>query len=184
MYCHGAVRVAGAVADARFHLREHRRGQHLPRSIRNTAFTDRRRPMVATDQAPVFAARRTKWSGPWSGRSANRLRWWNCTTGRTVRPAADGLPVDLYKRMATCEEIRQHGRPEIIDEVAPLVLLAVPLPTPATESQLVAVTTFVTESVTEAAQIAAAAASLASTRDRRFAGRRPSSAGIRTRSRS
>ena len=54
----------------------------------------------------------------------------DCTTGQTVRPAVDGLPVDLYKRLASCEQIASRGRPEILDEVSPLVLLAVPLPSP------------------------------------------------------
>jgi HD-GYP domain-containing protein (c-di-GMP phosphodiesterase class II) len=81
----------------------------------------------------------------------------DCTSARTVRSSADGLPVELYKRVASCEEVAQRGRPEIVDEVSPLVLLAVPLPTPATDSPLVAVSTFVTEAVTEESQIAAAA---------------------------
>jgi hypothetical protein len=80
-----------------------------------------------------------------------------CTAGRVVRPAQDGLSIDLHTRISTCEEIAQRGRPELIDEVSPLLVLAVPLPTAPTESPLVAVSTFLTVAVTEESQIAAAA---------------------------
>src|SRR5687767_1264263 len=49
----------------------------------------------------------------------------DCTTGARVRPATEGLPVDLYKRLAACEEIAQRGRAEILDEVSPLIMVAV-----------------------------------------------------------
>ena len=81
----------------------------------------------------------------------------DCTTGARIRPAADGLPIDLYKRLAACEEIAQRGRAEILDEVSPLLMVAVPLPASTTDSLMVAVSTFVTESVTDESQIAAAA---------------------------
>ena len=82
----------------------------------------------------------------------------DCTTGQTVRPAVDGLPVDLYKRLASCEQIASRGRPEILDEVSPVVLFAVPLACPVTECTLVAVSAFVTERVKNKDEIAAAAA--------------------------
>ena len=81
----------------------------------------------------------------------------DCATGARARPAADGLPIDLYKRLAACEEVAQRGRPEVVDEVSPLMLVAVPLPASTTDSLMVAVSTFVTEPVTEESQIAAAA---------------------------
>jgi HD-GYP domain-containing protein (c-di-GMP phosphodiesterase class II) len=81
----------------------------------------------------------------------------DCTAGHIIRPAQTGLAVDLHTRMSSCEEIAQRGRPEIVDEVSPLSVLAVPLPTAPTEPPLVAVSTFLTETVTEEAQIAAAA---------------------------
>jgi putative nucleotidyltransferase with HDIG domain len=80
-----------------------------------------------------------------------------CSSGRRVRSAANCLPVDWYKRLSTLEEVAQRGRPEIIDEVAPLLLLAVPLPAPASDSPMVAVTTFVTEAVENESQLTAAA---------------------------
>jgi putative nucleotidyltransferase with HDIG domain len=81
----------------------------------------------------------------------------DCATGIRVRNAANGLPVDLYKRLATCAEIAQRGRPEILDEVSPLVLLAVPLPVSATDSPTVAVSVLLSEEIEEESQIAAAA---------------------------
>jgi putative nucleotidyltransferase with HDIG domain len=157
MYCHGAVRVAGTVADARFHLRSTAVASTYHDQFVTQLSPIDDRPMTATDQALVIRSETNQMVRALERAFGQSFAVVEPTTGRTVRPAVDGLPVDLYKRMATCEEISQRGRPEIIDEVAPLVLLAVPLPTPATESQLVAVTTFLTESVTEEAQIAAAA---------------------------
>src|SRR2546423_15664362 len=51
-----------------------------------------------------------------------------CGTGRVLRAAASGLSIDLYTRLASCTEIAERGQPEILDEVSPLLLLAVPLP--------------------------------------------------------
>jgi putative nucleotidyltransferase with HDIG domain len=81
----------------------------------------------------------------------------DCATGRRVRSAANGLPVDLYKRLASCEEIAQRGRPEILDEVSPLVLLAVPLPISPSDGPMVAVSAFLTEAIEHEAEVAAAA---------------------------
>src|SRR5262245_10769373 len=80
----------------------------------------------------------------------------DCSTGVTLRSVGD-LPVDLYKRLATCEEIAKRGRPEILDEVSPLVLFAVPLVGATPGSSLVAVAPFVTERVQTKAEIEAAA---------------------------
>src|SRR6185295_16385665 len=80
-----------------------------------------------------------------------------CGTGLTLRAAADGLRVDLYTRLASCEQVAQRGQPEILDEVSPLLLLAVPLPATGASSSMVAVATFLTERVASEEQIAAAA---------------------------
>jgi HD-GYP domain-containing protein (c-di-GMP phosphodiesterase class II) len=79
------------------------------------------------------------------------------TTGQVVHPASDDLPVDPYKRVAALYEIAQRGRPEVVDEVSPILLIAVPLPANPTEPQLVAVATFITETVTREEQIRSAA---------------------------
>jgi putative nucleotidyltransferase with HDIG domain len=81
----------------------------------------------------------------------------DCSSGRRLRSAANGLPVDLYKRLASCEEIAQRGRPEILDEVSPLLLLAVPLPISAPDAPMVAVGVFLTETIEHETQIFAAA---------------------------
>jgi HD-GYP domain-containing protein (c-di-GMP phosphodiesterase class II) len=65
--------------------------------------------------------------------------------------------VDLYQRLSTSEEIAQRGRPEVLDEVSPLLLLVVPLPASATDSPMVAVSLFLTERVNDESQITAAA---------------------------
>ncbi len=80
-----------------------------------------------------------------------------CATGQMVRTAPGSLPVDLYPRLASCEKIAERGRPEFLDEVSPLLLLAVPLTDEGTNCSLVAVATFVTERVTTVAEVAAAA---------------------------
>jgi len=81
----------------------------------------------------------------------------DCKSGRRLRSADNGLEIDLYPRLSTCEQIAERGRPEIIAEVSPLLLLAVPLTAAVADSPLVAVATFVTEPLEEESQIAAAA---------------------------
>jgi HD-GYP domain-containing protein (c-di-GMP phosphodiesterase class II) len=79
------------------------------------------------------------------------------STGDVIHSDLDRLNCDLYTRLAACEAIAQRGRPELLDEVAPLVMLAVPLPVALHDPPLVAVSTFVTEPVDSESQIAAAA---------------------------
>ncbi len=79
------------------------------------------------------------------------------STGDVIHSDLERLNSDLYPRLAACEEIAQRGRPELLDEVAPLAMLAVPLPVAIHDPPLVAVSTFVTESVEEESQIIAAA---------------------------
>ena len=81
----------------------------------------------------------------------------DCATGTTIRSATNALPVDLYHRLAACEEIVRRARPEILDEVSPMLLLAVPLPSPVVECALVAVAAFVTERVETQDEIVVAA---------------------------
>ena len=79
------------------------------------------------------------------------------STGHVLHAAAGGLNCDLYKRLALCEEVSERGRPEILEEVAPLLMLAVPLPTNPAEPPMVALSTFLTEPVQREEQIMAAA---------------------------
>jgi HD-GYP domain-containing protein (c-di-GMP phosphodiesterase class II) len=78
-------------------------------------------------------------------------------TGGVLQQAADGMACDCAARLAVLDAIARRGRPEIVDEVSPLVMLAIPLPVDALDSPLVAVAMFVTEAVREESQIAAAA---------------------------
>ncbi|HVT29960.1 MAG TPA: HD domain-containing phosphohydrolase, partial [Lacipirellulaceae bacterium] len=82
----------------------------------------------------------------------------DCGTSQTLRNATKGLPVDFYTRLSSCEQIAQRCLPDVLDEVSPLLLMAVPLPSINPGSSMVAVATFVTERVENETQIAAAAA--------------------------
>ena len=77
--------------------------------------------------------------------------------GDILQQTADALCCDLTPRLAVLDEIAQRGRPEIVDEVSPLVMLALPLPVDALEPPLVAVAMFVTDTVRVESQVAAAA---------------------------
>lgn len=81
----------------------------------------------------------------------------DASNGNVVHADEDGLSGDLYPRLATCAEVARRGRPEILDEVSPLLMLAVPLPKTDDQPPLVAVSTFVTEAVEHESQIRAAA---------------------------
>jgi putative nucleotidyltransferase with HDIG domain len=84
----------------------------------------------------------------------------DCATGHSLRATTDDLPFDIYKRLSACEQIALRGRPEILEEVSPLLVLAVPMPATIAGSQMVAIATFVTQSVDDRAQVAAAARDL------------------------
>jgi HD-GYP domain-containing protein (c-di-GMP phosphodiesterase class II) len=79
-----------------------------------------------------------------------------CATGRVVRPATGCPTTNLDQQLAACEQIARRGRPEILDEVSPLLLLAVPIAGTTTESSLLAVAPFVTDRVEGEADVAAA----------------------------
>jgi putative nucleotidyltransferase with HDIG domain len=78
-------------------------------------------------------------------------------TGQVLRASANALPLDMHSRLAICEQIAQRGRLEVLEDVAPLLLLAVPLPTSSSGCQLMATATFVTQPVQSREEIAAAA---------------------------
>jgi putative nucleotidyltransferase with HDIG domain len=79
-----------------------------------------------------------------------------CATGRVVRPATGCPTINLDQHLATCEQIARRGRPEILDEVSPLLLLAVPVVGTTTEGSLLAVAPFVTDRVESESDVAAA----------------------------
>ena len=78
-------------------------------------------------------------------------------TGNVLQQAEDGVACDCAPRLAVLEEIARRGRPDIVDEVSPLLMLALPLPVDALDPPLVAVSMFITEAVREESQVAAAA---------------------------
>jgi putative nucleotidyltransferase with HDIG domain len=82
----------------------------------------------------------------------------DCASGHKLRSAVESLPFDLHSRLAICEQTARQGRPEVVGEVSPLLLLAVPLAGTSTGLHLVAVAMFVTERIDEESEITAAAA--------------------------
>jgi putative nucleotidyltransferase with HDIG domain len=81
-------------------------------------------------------------------------------TGQVLRPSANGLAIDLYSRLAACEQIAERGRPEVLEDVAPLLLLAVPLPITTGGCRLLATAAFITQAIQNRAEITAAAQAL------------------------
>jgi HD-GYP domain-containing protein (c-di-GMP phosphodiesterase class II) len=78
-------------------------------------------------------------------------------SGQLVHTTADWLNCDFAARLGLCEEVARRGRPEILDEVSPLLLLGIPLPVDPLEPPLLAVSIFLTESIQSESQLAAAA---------------------------
>jgi putative nucleotidyltransferase with HDIG domain len=78
-------------------------------------------------------------------------------SGKLVQSAAEWPHYDFSARLALCEEVARRGRPEILDEVSPLVLLGIPLPVDPLEPPLLAVSVFLTESIHRESQLEAAA---------------------------
>jgi HD-GYP domain-containing protein (c-di-GMP phosphodiesterase class II) len=78
--------------------------------------------------------------------------------GSFQRMAAEVLRIDFDSRLALCEEICRRGTAEIIEDCAPLVLLAVPLPTGSeAASSKLALATFVTQAIDRPDEMDAAA---------------------------
>ena len=81
----------------------------------------------------------------------------DAASGDVLQAAAEGLTCDWSSRLSVLEEIARRGRPEIVDEVSPLLIVAIPLPVDPLEPPLVAASVFATERVREERQAAAAA---------------------------
>jgi len=77
--------------------------------------------------------------------------------GEIIHADHSGLSCDFSGRMGILAEVARRGKPEIIEEVAPLAMLAIPLQLLGDASELVAVGTFVHQQVHCAEQMAAAA---------------------------
>lgn len=81
----------------------------------------------------------------------------DCSTGESVWDTPHGLSFDLRRYLAVCEQVTRRGRPEIVDEFGPVLLLAIPLSDPTEEASFVAVGGFVTITVRQEAEVASAA---------------------------
>jgi len=86
-------------------------------------------------------------------------------TGRLERVSADWLGGDLFSRLALCEEVSRRGQVEVLEDCAPLMLLAVPFMADGEPTDLLAVSTFLTGPVNELADLTAAAEALGVTTD-------------------
>lgn len=78
-------------------------------------------------------------------------------SGVTVHSDVECLSCDLYELVELLAEVSRLGKPEIVDEVAPLTMLAIPLRQLGVGRNLIAVGVFVTSTITDEDEIAAAA---------------------------
>jgi len=80
-------------------------------------------------------------------------------SGDLVHSDYEGLSCDLYDRIELLAEVNRRGLPEIIEDVAPLVMLAIPLGSLGVGANLVAVGIFANQRVTSETEMMAAAQS-------------------------
>lgn len=89
--------------------------------------------------------------------------------GRLNRSVSGVLRIDLDSRLALCEEVCRRGEATIIEDCAPLALLVVPLPSASDPTHpRMAVSTFVTQTITSVDDIVAAATTLGVTPQQAF----------------
>ncbi len=79
------------------------------------------------------------------------------STGDLIQTPVGGILGDWSSRLGVLEEIARRGRPEIVDEVSPLFMLAIPLPADPLDRPLMAISICITESIRDESQIKAAA---------------------------
>jgi len=89
-------------------------------------------------------------------------------SGDVVRSSYGGLSCDHFGRIELLAEVSRRGKPEIVEDVAPLSLLAIPLGPLDDGCMLVAVGVFVQHSVTRQDEVAAAARTLGTDAGRTF----------------
>lgn len=83
----------------------------------------------------------------------------NVESGDIVHSHTQGLNYDLYDRIALLAEVERRGRPEIVEQISPLAMLAIPMRELGSGSPLVAVGLFLTAPVENEEQISLAAES-------------------------
>ena len=84
----------------------------------------------------------------------------NVESGDLVYSEHEGLVCDFYDRVELLAEVSRRGKPELVEEVAPLCMLAIPLRRLGVGAELVAVGIFVTQQVADKDEMAAAASAL------------------------
>ncbi len=78
-------------------------------------------------------------------------------SGDLVHSDYEGLSCDFYDRIELLAEVSRRGMPEIVEEVAPLTMLAIPLRSLGVGANLVAIGVFVNQLVTSKEEMTAAA---------------------------
>ncbi len=81
-------------------------------------------------------------------------------SGHLVHSDCEGLSCDYYGRVELLAEVSRQGTPEIVEEVAPLTMLAIPLRSLGVGANLVAIGIFVNQQVTSEEEMTAAAQAL------------------------
>lgn len=81
-------------------------------------------------------------------------------TGRVLHASAEAMPLDLYRWLPLCQQVAERGRPEILVDTTPLLLLAAPLPEEVAGCRLLAVALFVTQVPQSEQEVKAAASEL------------------------
>jgi len=78
-------------------------------------------------------------------------------SGDLVYSDYEGLSCDFYDRMELLAEVSRRGTPEIVEEVAPLTMLAIPLHGLGVGANLVAIGVFVNQQISSEEEMSAAA---------------------------
>ena len=137
-------------------------GYHLPQTFRSRfKRCPRRSPEQEPAQGPTLSAR-----APANCRDVRAgfrsavfcRRWIVWPISFTPRPRIGSIAI-LFAGSASAKKSLAAGRPEILEDVSPLLLLGIPLPADPLEPPLLAVSVFLTESVRKSeSQLEAAAA--------------------------
>lgn len=81
----------------------------------------------------------------------------NPADGTLERVSKEWLSIDLFRWLPLCEQVSRKGRPEVIEEHSPLMLLAIPLEETDDASERIAVSLLVTGRVDSVADVTSAA---------------------------
>lgn len=79
------------------------------------------------------------------------------TAGQLKRVSADWPRVDLFRWLPLCEQVARRGRPEVIEDFAPLLLIAAPISGDVFDPKRIAVAVLLTEPIEDAEQATSAA---------------------------